>query len=325
MGQSEIKAAVYDRAGDPEVLRYADVPDPVCPEDGLLIEVKAVSIEGGDTINRATQAPPHPSYVVGYAASGVIIEVGRDVQGFGVGQAVATMGMDGSHAELRAVSAKTSWALPGGMDFGVAAAVPIEFGTAHHCLHAAGRLRPSETVLIQGGAGGVGIAAVQLAKLHGARVIATVSGGQRTERLMRLGLDAAIDHRNEDTAEAVRRLTNGSGVDLVVDPVGGATLASSLAFLKPHGRLVFVGNAGGGELTLDLWPAMMANTSLVGVFMGTEFHMEPTYSNVAELLGQAARGEVEVVVDTTFALAEAASAHRHIADSQVFGRVLLVP
>ena len=320
-----MKAAVYDTPGNPEVLRYAEVPDPICADDGLMIRVKAVSVEGGDTINRATQPPPHAAYVVGYAAAGEVVEVGRDVRGFRVGQAVATMGMDGSHAELRAVSAKTSWLLPDGLDFGVAAAIPIAFGTAHQCLHAAGRLRQGETVLIQGGAGGVGIALAQLAKLGGARVIATVSGKERTERLMRLGVDAAIGHRTEDVAEAVRRTTDGRGVDLVVDSVGGSTLAGSLASLRPHGRLVFVGNAGGGELTLDLWPAMMANLSLIGVFMGTEFDKEPVHAAVAELLAQAARGEIEVIVDSSFPLAAAAQAHRYIAESQVFGRVVLLP
>ena len=171
-----MKAAAYDEAGEPEVLRYVDVPDPACPEDGLVVRVRAVSIEGGDTINRATIPPPHPAFVVGYAAAGEVVEVGRDVRGFRVGQAGATMGMDGSHAELRAVSARTSWVLSEGLDFGAAAAVPIAFGTAHQCLHAAGQVRRGETVLVQGGAGGVGIALVQLAKLAGARVIATVSG-----------------------------------------------------------------------------------------------------------------------------------------------------
>lgn len=320
-----MKAAAYDMAGDPEVLRYVDVPDPVCPDDGLVIRVKAVSVEGGDTINRATQAPPHTAYVVGYAAAGEVVEVGRDVRGFHVGQAVTTMGMDGSHAELRAVSAKTTWLLPEGLDSGVAAAIPIAFGTAHQCLHAAGKLSRGETVLVQGGAGGVGIAMIQLAKLGGGRVIATVSGKERTDRLMRLGLDAAIDHRTEDVAETARHLTGGSGVDLAVDPVGGSTLASSIASLKPHGRLVFVGNAGGGELTLDLWPAMMANLSLTGVFMGTEFEKGSVYRNVADLLAQAAQGEIEVIIDKRFALAEAVQAHRYIAENQVFGRVLLIP
>lgn len=319
-----MKAAAYDMAGEPEVLRYIDVPDPLCAEDGLVIRVKAISIEGGDMINRATVPPPHAAYVVGYAAAGEIIEVGHDVRGFSVGQAVATMGMEGSHAELRAVPARTSWVLPDGLDFGVAAAIPIAFGTAHQCLHVAGRLRRDETVLIQAGAGGVGIALVQLAKRIGARVFATVTGNDRAERLMRLGLDTAIDYRVEDVVEAVRRMTDDKGIDLVVDPVGGSTLASSLASLRRHGRLVFVGNAGGGELTLDLWPAMMANITLSGVFMGTEFDTEAVHATVANLLGEAARGDIEVVIDRAFPLAEAAQAHRYVADNQVFGRVLLI-
>lgn len=285
----------------------------------------AVSVEGGDTINRATQAPPHAAFVVGYAAAGEVVEVGREVRGFQVGQAVTTMGMQGSYAELRAVSAATSWILPEGLDFGASAAIPIAFGTAHQCLYAAGRLRQGEAVLVQGGAGGVGIALVQLAKRRGACVISTVSGAARADRLKRLGLDAAIDPRTEDVIDGVRRFTGGDGVDLVVDPVGGSTLSSSLAALKPHGRLVFVVNAGGGELTLDLWPALMANLSLTGVFMGTEFDKESVHAAVADLLAQAARGEIEVIVDRRFALAEAAQAHRYIAENRVFGRVLLIP
>jgi len=320
-----MKAAIYDQAGPPEVLRYADVPDPVCSDDGLVIRVTATAIEGGDVINRATQEPPHSAYVVGYAAAGEIVEVGRDVHGFTVGQAVTTMGMEGSHAELRSVSAKTSWLIPEGLDHGAAAAIPIAFGTAHQCLHEAGRLREGETVLVQGGAGGVGIALIQLAKLAGARVIATVSGQQRTDRLKRLGLDAAIDYRTEDVIDAVRRMTDEAGVDLVVDPVGGRSLQVSVGSSKPHGRVVFVGNAGGGELKLDLWPAMVANLSLTGVFMGTLFERDSVYNNVAGLLAQAAHDHIEVVIDRRFALAEAAQAHRYIADNPLLGRVLLIP
>lgn len=320
-----MKAAIYDAPGAPEVLRYADIPDPVYAPDEVLIRVGAISIEGGDAINRDTTTPSLPAHVVGYAAAGEIIEVGRDVRGFRVGHSVTTVAADGSHAELRAAPARTTWTIPEGLSLDAAAALPVAFGTAHRCLHVVGGLQAGETVLIQAGAGGVGVAAIQIAHQAGARVIATVSGADRAERLARLGLDMAIDHRRENVVEAVRRLTGGRGADLVVDPVGGPTLAGSMAALRAEGRLVFVGNAGGGDMNVDLWPALQSNLSLMGVFLGPLLGTEAVYRTVTDLLAQAARSEIEVVIDRTFPLAEAAAAHRHVAEGAPLGRVMLVP
>jgi len=319
-----MKAAVYDQCGGPEVFRYEDVPDPECPSDGVLIQIKAVAIEGGDLINRTSSPPPHPSYVVGYAAAGEIVAVGADVGGRHVGQKVASFDLAGSHAELRAVRATRTWIIPDGLDMAAAAALPIAFGTAHHCLFTRGALKRGETVLIQAGAGGVGIAAIQLAHRAGARVLATVSGTARAEALHSLGLDQAIDHRAVDVGETVLRLTAGQGVDLVVDPVG-ATLGASLAMLRPEGRLVFVGNAGGSSLHLDLWPALQSNQSLFGVFMGSQFEKPDVYRTVSEMLQQAANGELDVIVDRSFPLAAAAEAHAYASGGARLGRVVLVP
>ncbi|HEV2553348.1 MAG TPA: zinc-binding alcohol dehydrogenase family protein [Bosea sp. (in: a-proteobacteria)] len=324
MIEEAMKAAVYDRCGPADVLHYADVPDPACPADGVIIRVQAVSIEGGDLINRACSPPPHPGYVGGYAAAGEIIAVGCDVGDRHIGQKVTSFDLSGSHAELRAVAASRTWLVPDGLDMAAAAAWPIAFGTAHHCLFARGELKSGETVLIQAGAGGVGIAAIQLAHRAGATVLATVSGSQRAGDLLLRGLDHAIDHREVDVAEEVMRLTEGRGVDLVVDPVG-ATLRTSLAVLRSEGRLVFVGNAGGSNLQLDLWPALQANQSLFGVFMGTQFEKPDVYQTVSRMLAQAANGELDAVVDCRFPLAAAAEAHRYAEGSARLGRVVLVP
>ena len=205
-----------------------------------------------------------------------------------------------------------------------AAALPIAFGTAHHCLFARGGLKSAETVLIQAGAGGVGIAAIQLAHRAGATVISTVSGAERTNRLIALGLDHAIDHRTADVVAEVVRLTEGRGVDLVIDPVG-TTLQTSLATLRPEGRLVFVGNAGGTKLELDLWPALQANQSLFGIFMGTQFEKPEVHGTVARMLEQAAVGELDVVIDRAFPLAAAAEAHACAEGSSRLGRIILIP
>ncbi|MGP2836348.1 quinone oxidoreductase family protein [Serratia nevei] len=205
-----MKAAIYGHPGPPNVLRYADVPDPVCPSDGVLMQVEAAAIEAGDLINRASTPPPYPAFVVGFAAAGEVIAVGDKVQDRLVGEKVTSFDLAGSHAQVRAVTAAKTWLVPEGLSM-AAAALPIAFGTAHHCLFARGKLKPGETVLIQGGAGGVGLAAIQLAHLAGATVLATVSGTERTERLVKLGLDHAIDYRSVDVVDTVMCLTRGRG------------------------------------------------------------------------------------------------------------------
>ncbi len=319
-----MKAAIYDQPGSPEVFRYADVPDPVCPPDGVVIRVRAIAIEGGDLINRASSVPPSPSFVVGYAAAGEVVAVGRQVLDRRVGQKVTSFDAAGSHAELRAVVASRTWPVPKGLNMSAASALPIAFGTAYHCLFARGGLKRGETVLIQAGAGGVGVAAIQLAHRAGAIVLATVTGAERVSRLLPLGLDYAIDHRSVDIVEEIDQITRGRGVDLVIDPVG-ATLQASLAVLRPEGRLVFVGNAGGSTLDIDLWPALQANQSLFGVFMGTQFEKPEVYGTISRLLDQAALGDLDVIVDRIFPLADVAKAHAYAEGHSRLGRVVLIP
>ncbi|QEE43221.1 zinc-binding alcohol dehydrogenase family protein (plasmid) [Rhizobium sp. WL3] len=319
-----MKAAVYDAPGAPDVLRYIDLADPLCPPDGVLIKVEAISIEGGDLINRASSPPPDPDKVVGYAAAGEVIAVGADVRDRFIGQKVTSFDMHGSHASLRAVKATRTWIVPDGLSMDAAAALPISFGTAHHCLFSRGQLTRGETVFVQGGAGGLGVALIQLASRHGAKVIASVSGAERAERLKDLGLTHAVDHRRLKVDDTVMRLTENTGVDLAIDPVG-STLQSTLSVLRPQGRLVFVGNAGGSSLDVDLWPALQANQTLFGVFMGTELEKPEVHASVANMLERAATGEIEVLVDRTFSLAAAAAAHAYAEDNAVLGRVILRP
>lgn len=293
-----MKAAVYDVEGSPGVLKYVDVPEPVTGSDDILISVEAISIEGGDLINRRS-TPPLPSWIVGYAAAGTVVAVGSKVRSRTVGDRVAAFHMQGSHAERWAVPAERTWLIPDGVGMAEAAALPISFGTAHHCLFTRGMLRQGETVLIQAAAGGVGLAAVQLASQAGATVIAVVSGTQRRVRLRELGADYVVDRTKDNIVDSVRQYTHGTGVDLVIDPVG-TTLPVSLSALAPEGRLVFVGNAGGGSLTVDLWPAMQSNQTLMGVFMGPLFARHGVRTSVDEMLQAVAAGRVTVVIDRIF-------------------------
>src|ERR1700728_644025 len=187
-----MKAAVYYETGAPEVFRYEEVPDPQVGPGDVLIDVEAVSIEGGDTLNRLGGDLARVPHVVGYQCAGTVVEVVDDVEGFAVGDRAVTVGLDGSHAERRVAAQAFAWKIPDDVATDEAACVPVPFGTADDCLFEFGHLRAGETALIHAGAGGVGIAAIQMAKRAGARVLATASSNARLERLGALGLDHGI-------------------------------------------------------------------------------------------------------------------------------------
>jgi NADPH:quinone reductase len=320
-----MKAAVYYETGAPNVLRYEDVPDPECPSNGIVIDVKAISIEGGDVLNRAGGMLVGKPHVVGYQAAGVVREVGAESSGFVVGDRVVTVAPFGSHAARRAVPTATAWAVPAGLDLALAACVPIPFGTADDCLFEFGRLKHGETVLIQGGAGGVGLAAIQLAKRAGARVLATASADAKLTRLREFGMDEGINYASGDLVAAVMQATNNRGVDLVVDPVGGDVLAQSLQVIGYRGRVVTVGNASRVERRYDIRTLAAQNQSVTGVFLGAEITTARVRNMIARHLEDVAAGTLRVVIDKQFPLRDAAAAHAHIESRNAFGRVLLVP
>jgi NADPH:quinone reductase len=205
--------------------------------------------------------------------------------------------------------------------------VPVAFGTADDCLFEFGRLQPGETALVHAGAGGVGIAAIQLAKRAGARVLATASGEGRLARLADLGLDHGIDYTTTDFAVAVRELTDGRGADVIVDSVGGSNLQRSLQCLAYRGRCITFGDAGReGPTRLDVSGMRGANQTLVGYFLGAELFLGTrAHAMIARLLDDIAAGGLRVVIDRRFPLDQAGEAHAYVESRQAFGRVLLVP
>lgn len=321
-----MKAAVYYENGPPEVLRYEDVPDPVCHPKGVVIRVEAIAIEGGDTLNRFGGALVTRPHVVGYQAAGTIVEVGAEVTTLKVGQKVATTAAFGSHAELRAVPARTAWPIPDGMDPRLAAVIPVTFGTADDCLFEFGRMKKGEIVLVQAGASGVGVAAIQLAARAGASmVLATASSDERLEKLKPLGLTHGINYRTHDVVQEVMRLTDKKGCDVIVDSVGGPTLQSSILSLAYRGRVSMVGAAGREPMKVDVGSMMGGNRTLSGVFLGAEINTDRVHDNIQRLIYDVARGDLKVVIDREFPLSEAAAAHRYIESRQAVGRVLLIP
>ncbi len=208
-----MKAAWYTENGGPDVMQYGDLPDPEVRADTVVIAVEWISIEGGDLLNRLVTPPRVKPFVPGYQASGTVVEVGSGVTRFKAGDRVIGFDWHGSHASLFAVPEKYCYPVPDDLDLKDASTIPVAFGTASDALFEFGRLQPGETVLIQGAAGGVGLAAVQLASKAGATVIGTASSDERLSKLKEWGLDHGINYRTQDIADVCRELTGNTGVD----------------------------------------------------------------------------------------------------------------
>ena len=318
-------AAAIEINGGPEAFSYVEMPDPVCADDGLVIDVEAISIEGGDLLARAMSPLKSVPHVVGYIAAGTVVEVGNAVTERKVGERVVTLHGDGSHATKRAVSAAMAWPIPDGVSTRDAACVPVAFGTAFECLFTAGDLQPGQTVLIHAGSGGVGMAAIQMAKLAGATVIATASSADKLERLKAFGMNHGIDYATEDFVKATQRLVGPKGVNLVIDSVGGKTLADSVKVLGWRGRLVSVGIAGRGGSAVDAFSLWARNNTLHGVLLATALRAEypRTFAMIGECLARVASGELKVQIAKVFPLSEAAAAHAYIEGRHAFGRVVM--
>jgi NADPH2:quinone reductase len=320
-----MKAAIISRNGGPEVLSFEEVPDPVCADDGIVIDVETISIEGGDLLARAMTPPLSPAHVVGYIAAGTVRAIGAKVQGRTLGERVVTLNANGSHAQQRAVPAAMVWTIPEGLSTAEAACVPVAFATAHDCLFTAGDLKAGQTVLIHAGAGGVGMAAIQMAKQAGATVIATASSSDKLARLKDFGLDHGINYVEQDFVAEVLALTGKRGVEVVLDSVGGKTLADSVKVLGWRGRLVSVGIAGRGGSAISAFTLWARNNTLHGVLFATALQNEypRAHALVGACLQRVASGALRVVIDRTFALADAAQAHAYIEGRHAFGRVVM--
>jgi NADPH2:quinone reductase len=322
-----MKAAVIYETGDPSVLRYEDIPEPECPDGFAVIDTEAISIEGGDLLARARGELPSVPHVVGYLSAGTVTEVAPDVEGRAVGDRVVALNTAGSHAARRAVPAAMTWPAPAGLDAAHAASVPVAFGTAQECLFTAGHLAPGQTVLIHAGAGGVGMAAIQLAKRAGATVLATASSDEKLERLKPFGLDHGINYATGSFVDRVNELTDSHGVDIVVDSIGGQNLVDSVSVLAYRGTLVSVGVAARAGSMIEARSLWARNNALRGVFLGgaIPFEYARIHAMIGDLLEQVGRGELKVEVDRSFELADAAAAHEYAESRKAFGRVTLTP
>ena len=322
-----MKAAVIHENGGPDVLRYQDVPDPECPDGCVVVDAEAISIEGGDLLARAGGDLPAAPHIVGYLSAGVVSEVAAGVDGPAVGERVVALNFAGSHAARRIAPAIMTWPIPDGLDAARAASVPVAFGTAYECLFTAGNLADGQTVLIHAGAGGVGMAAIQLAKHAGATVISTASSDEKLERLKSFGLDHGINYATENFVQRTNELTDSRGVDVVLDSIGGQNLVDSVGVLAYRGTLVSVGVAARAGSAIEAQSLWTQNNALRGVYLGGALVSEypRIHAMIGDMIQRVADGELQVEIDQSFALEQAGEAHAYVESRKAFGRVVMTP
>ena len=330
------------KTGAPEVLQVREAPDPTPTDDQVRIRVKCAGINFADLMARVGLYPDAPKLpcVVGYEVSGLIDAVGKNVTRVTVGDRVFGMPKFGGYTDTLVINQGQAFKMPEAMTFEEAAALPVVYLTAHHMMMFTGNLRRGSSVLVHSAAGGVGVAALQLAKARDCQVFGIASKSKH-DFIRAQGCQHPIDNDADYIAE-VKRLTNGRGVDLVLDPVGGKSWTDGYGLLAPAGRLVAFGlsAAAAGKsrslvtavsafLKVKKWSPMKLmddNKTVQGVNMGHLFtELEMLASQFEDLVEMYERGEIKPHVDRTFPFSEAAQAHHYLHDRKAKGKVLLVP
>ena len=338
-----MKAVRIHAFGGPEVLQYEEIANPKPRKDQVLVRIRACALNHLDLwVRKGIGKVPLP-HILGSDIAGEIVETGEYVTGFHSGQRVLLAPMlfcnrcvyctsgrqnqcieftvlgnrvDGGNCELIAVPAVNVIPIPDSLDFNQAASVPLVFTTAWHMLVGRAGIRQGQTVLVLGAGSGVGIAAIQVAKLFHARVITTAGNENKLDKAKQLGADYLIDHYKQKISDEVRRITNKEGVDIVVEHVGVAMWDESVKSLKPGGTLVTCGATTGYNAALDLRFLFSRQLSILGSFMGTMGEMN-------EVLGHIFAGHLKPVVDRTFSLHDIRAAHEYMEASQMFGKIVL--
>ena len=338
-----MRQIVTTGTGDIDVLKVQQKPDPTPRDDQVVIRVRAAGLNFADILSRQglyPDSPPKP-VVMGYEVAGVVEAVGKDVNSSFKGKSVAAMTRFGGQSELVAVKGTHIFEKPEKLTFEQAAAVPVNYLTAYALLVVMGSLHAGESVLIHNAGGGVGLAAIDIAKKIGAVTYGTSSPGKH-EFLAKRGLDHAIDYRKQDWLPVLKDLTNGRGVDLVIDPIGGAHWKKSYAALRATGRLGMFGistvsaNGLSGKLNMlkvaiqtprfHPFALLNKNRGVFGLNLGHMWH-EPEKVAVwmRDILRGVEEGWVNPYVDRAFSFDEAGEAHRYLEERKNIGKVVLVP
>ena len=314
-----MKAILVPTPGGPEALVFGDAPEPALRDGEVLVRVRATAVNRADLLQAAGKYPPPAgeSEILGLEAAGVVD---------GTDERVCFLLPGGGYAERVAVPRGMLMSIPGGLSFEEAAAIPEAWFTAYLNLFREGALAAGEVVLVHAAASGVGTAAIQLAKDAGARVVATVRSAVKAESLAALGADLVVDTTVRDFAEAVEERFGKSVVGLVLDPVGGASLAGNVRVMARCGRLVLIATMGGGSAELDLRAVLSKRLRIVGSTLRARALAEKadlTSAFVRDVLPGFADGRFHPLVDSVFPLDRAAEAHRRMAANSNVGKIVL--
>ncbi|MBD2755202.1 NADPH:quinone oxidoreductase family protein [Spirosoma validum] len=323
-----MKAILCHAYGLPDTLTLEDVPSPTPGPGEVLIQVKACSLNFPDTLtirNMYQFKPPLP-FSPGSEASGVVKAVGENVSHVKPGDRVFTYGTHGGLAEERIADARATIPIPDGMDFVTGASTLYAFGTSYHALKDRAQLMPGETLLVLGAAGGVGLAAVELGKLMGATVIAAASTDEKLAVCQKKGATYLINYTTDDLRERIKEITQGSGVDVVYDPVGDRWAEPAIRSLAWRGRYLVVGFAGGEIPKIPLNLALLKGSSLVGVFWGMFTQKEAALSrqNMQQLADWVLQGKLAPYISKQYSLAEAPQALTNMMERRVIGKAVVV-
>ena len=324
-----MKAVLCVRHGGPEALEIRDIPDPVASKGEVVVKIAAAALNFFDTLiieNRYQFKPELPFSPSGECA-GVIEALGPGVEGFAVGERVAAYLGWGAARERVVAPAGRLVRVPDGVSDEAAAGLTVTYGTSLHALRERARLQPGETLAVLGAAGGAGLAAVELGALMGARVIACASSADKLALATAGGAALALNYAEEPLREGLKRLTDGRGVDVLYDPVGGDLAEPALRSMAWAGRYLVVGFAGGGIPKIPLNLVLLKGCDVQGVFWGAHLERDPAAhrANMADLMAWAAAGRLSAHVDQIFPLERAAEALGRIARREAQGKVVLVP
>ena len=311
-----------------DALQWKELPTPQPQAGEVLVEIKAASLNFPDLLivqNKYQHKPPLP-FVPGSEYAGVVAAVGEGVTQLKVGQNVACLSGTGGFGTHAIAPAKLCMPLPAGFPFVDAAAFIMIYATSHHALIDRAQLKAGETVLVLGAAGGVGTAAIQIAKAAGARVIAAASTDEKCELCRSIGADATINYTRENLREAIKAATGGKGPDVIYDPVGGDFAEPALRSIAWRGRYLVVGFAAGPIPSLPLNLALLKGASIVGVFWGDYSRREPkaNAAMMGELAQWYAQGKVKPVIDRTMPMADLKAAYARMGSRAVQGKLVLV-
>jgi NADPH2:quinone reductase len=326
-GGESMKAIQFDRIGGPEVMYYTEVPKPELRPGTVLVRNCAIGINFGDlffTRNEYLVKPRLPD-TPGMEAAGVIDTVAPDVANLTPGTRVAYIGM-GAYADYTLIRANRVMALPDYISFEEGAAFSIAVLTAWHTIHTCHLMTPGQTVIVHSAAGGVGIAAVQIAKAAGARVFGTVSDDAKKQLVRDFGADEVINYETQDFADEAMRLTSRRGVDLILDAVGKPTFEKGLGCLAPFGHLVLYGRAGGPPDRLDTMRLFGKAAKVSGFAVPLVYAMREIHQRgVDDVFRLSREGKLKIPVGKKFPLSRAAEAHRYLLSRQSTGKLLLMP